>query len=120
MTEPSAVVVIPVVYDLIVWSSTKLAAFPRKHRFTLGDRVMTCQLHILELLITAQFEPARRAAALRDANLGLEQLRYLFRLAKDLQCLTVKELEHASRQLVEAGRMVGGWRKHATRAGTKA
>lgn len=72
MTEPSTVQVIPLAYDLIVWSSTKLAAFPRKHRFTLGDRLMTCQLGILELLIIAQFEPACRAAALRDANLALE------------------------------------------------
>ena len=115
VSEPRPVQVIPVVYDLIVWSSAKVGAFPRKHRFTIGDRLISAQLDTLALLIGAQFTPARRTETLREANLALEQLRYLFRLAKDLQCLSLDEFEFAAIKLVEAGKMVGGWARHATR-----
>ncbi len=101
--------VIPVGYDLISWSSGKLTEFPRKHRFTIGDRLAERQLDVLELLLVAQFEPAQRREALRAANLGLEKVRYLYRLGRDLQCLTLREYGFAARQLVEVGRMVGGW-----------
>jgi len=74
---PRGVQVIPVLYDLILWSSGRIAAFPRAHRFTVGDRMMSAQLDILGDLITAQYEPGERKRVLRRANLTLERLRYL-------------------------------------------
>jgi hypothetical protein len=106
--------VIPVLYDLIVWSAPKLAQFPRVHRFTLGDRVMQTQLAVLDALIAAQYDPAERQGQLRRANLTLERLRYLYRLCRDVNCLALKEYEFAALQLVDTGRMVGGWLRHIT------
>ena len=113
MTASKPVPVIPVLYDRILWSSANVDAFPRKHRFTVGDRLITSELALLDDLLTAQFVPASRVRASQQANLGLERLRYLFRLAKDLQCLSLREYEFAATQIVEAGRMVGGWVRHA-------
>ena len=101
VSEPRPVQVIPVSYDLILWSSAKVGAFPRAHRFTVGDRLITRLMDTLALLVSAQFTPARRAETLREANLALEQIRYLFRLAKDLRCLSLDEYEFAVTRLSE-------------------
>ena len=62
----------------------KLAHYPKIHRFTLGDRIMTVLLETLDGLIVARYDRGGRASALRQANLGLERLRDLVRLSKDL------------------------------------
>lgn len=61
---------------------------------------------------------ARASTCTRDrrrhlvaANLGVEKLRFLCRLAKDLGHLDVRRYEHAARALDETGRLIGGWRK---------
>lgn len=115
MSEPRPVQVIPVIYDLILWSSAKVGRFPRAHRFTIGDRLITRLTDTLALLVSAQLSPARRAEAMRDANLALEEMRDLFRLAKDLRCLSLYEYEFAVTRLIDAGRQVGGWSRQSRR-----
>ena len=44
-------------------------------------------------------------------NLGVEKLRFLCRLAKDLRHLDTKRCTYAARALDETGRLIGGWRK---------
>ena len=48
---------------------------------------------------------------LQAANLGIEKLRFLCRLAKDLGHLDERRYEYAARSLDETGRLIGGWRK---------
>ena len=112
----AAATVIPAVYAFLGWMAPKVGSFPRVHRFTVGDRVMSSLLDLLDALIMAQYEPQERQRALRSANLCLERLRYLVRLAKDLQCLSLKEYEHSARHMVDIGRQIGGWARHARAA----
>ena len=52
------------------------------------------------------------------ANHGIEKLRFLVRLAMDLEYLDPRRYEHAARALDETGRKVGAWRKtHRARSG---
>ena len=52
---------------------------------------------------------------LRQANLGIEKLRFLPRLACDLSLLDRRRYEHGARALDETGRLIGGWMKaHST------
>jgi hypothetical protein len=112
-TGGGAVQVLPLLYDFILWMAPKLAHYPRIHRFTLGDRIMTVLLEILDGLIVARNDRAGRVQALRQANVGLERLRYLVRLSRDVNCLSLKEYEHAARCLVNTGQHVGGWLRQA-------
>jgi hypothetical protein len=100
-TGGGAVQVLPLPYDFILWMAPKLAHYPRIHRFTLGDRIMTVLLEILDGLIVARNDRAGRVQALRQANVGLERLRYLVRLSREVNCLSLKEYEHAARCLVQ-------------------
>ena len=84
--------------------------FPRSHKFTLGDRIETIALNVLEALIEATYT-RDRAEALRRANLGIEKLRFLIQLAADLRLLDRRRYEHAARSLDDTGRLISGWMK---------
>ena len=98
------------VYQFVLWLVPTVERFPRSQRFLLGDRLQTTALDVLERLIEATYTRARRPH-LAAANLGIEKLRVLCRLAKDLRHLDARRYAHAARVLDEAGRLVGGWRK---------
>ncbi len=96
------------------WAIPAVAKFPRDQKFLLGDRIQAIGLDALERLIAATYTRDRRAL-LDAANLDIEKLRHLFRIAFDLRAMDARRHEHAQRQLEEIGRMVGGWRKDALR-----
>ena len=100
------------VYDLILWYAPKIAHYPKKYKYTLGDRITALQLEFLEQIIEAKYTSGgKKWYFLRKANLLLEKLRYMVRLSKDLQCISLKAYEHASKNINEIGKMVGGWEK---------
>jgi hypothetical protein len=95
-------------YRFTLWLVPTVEKFPRTQKFLLGDRMQSTALDVLERLIEATYTRVRQSA-LRDANLGIEKLRFLFRLATDLGYLDLRRYEHAARSLDEVGRLVGGW-----------
>ncbi|MDP6816345.1 MAG: diversity-generating retroelement protein Avd [Alphaproteobacteria bacterium] len=94
----------------ILWLVPTVEKFPRSQKFLLGDRLQATALEVLEHLVEATYT-RRRAELLLRANLGVEKLRFLFRLALDLGHLDARRYEHAARSLDEVGRLIGGWRK---------
>ena len=97
-------------YRFLLWLVPAVERFPRSQKFLLGDRIQGTALDVLERLIEATYTK-RRSDHLAKANLGLEKLRFLFRLARDLRCLDHRRYEHAARSLDDTGRKVGAWRK---------
>jgi phage tail protein X len=97
-------------FQFLLWLIPAVEKFPRTQKFLLGDRIQTAALDVLDALISATYTRDRQGHLAR-ANLGLEKLRYLFRLAVALKLLDLKRYAHAARQLDETGRMAGGWRK---------
>lgn len=105
--------ILPKLYDLILWYSHKFPRYPKTHKYSLGERITVNFFNILENIIEAQYSSKKKSYFLRNANICLEKLRFLFRLSKDLQCITLKEYEYASREVNEIGKMVGGWEKYS-------
>ena len=68
-------------YRFVLWVVTALDKFSRSQRFLLGDRIETTALAVLEGLIEATYSKPVEAV-LRDVNLALEKLRFLFRLSQ--------------------------------------
>jgi 23S rRNA-intervening sequence protein len=95
-------------YQLLNWLMPTIGRFPREQRFLLGDCIQSTALDVLEALIEATYTCDRRAHLAR-ANLGLEKLRFFFRLAFDRRHLDARRYEHAARQIDQLGRLVGGW-----------
>ena len=67
---------------------------------------------MLELLVEAAYSP-RKANPAGRANREIEVLRWLVRLAKDRELLTMRQYGFACKGLTECGRMVGGWLKQS-------
>lgn len=102
-------------YQLLLWLIPVLEGFPRSQKFQLADRMQSCALDVLDLLIEAAYSK-EKASYLRRANLALEKLRISVRLSKDLRHIDFKKYEHAARLIDTIGRQVGGWLRAMSRS----
>lgn len=107
------------VYDLLVWLLPRTLKFPREHRFTLASRIQTCAFDLQRALVqAAKAENATAAAAaLRQADVELSELRLHLRLSTDLKLLEGRGYEYAARGVDEVGRLLGGWQRKLGTAG---
>lgn len=95
-------------HDLLLWIIPQVDKFPRARRFTLGERIETGLLTVLELLVEAAYIH-KKVAVLQQANVTLETVRHLWRLAYELKVIALRQYEHGSKLIDELGRQVGGW-----------
>jgi hypothetical protein len=94
--------------DLTVWVMERAAAFPREHRFTVGERLVDACLDTLEALVEASYR-RDRLALLAAANRTLVRVRVLGRIAERFRCLSHAQAAHLAERTLEIGRMLGGW-----------
>ena len=95
-------------HELLLWLIPQLDKFPRTRRFTLGERLEAGLLDVLELLVEAAYTP-NKEVPLRRANLRLEVVRHLWRLAYELKVVAIRQYEHGARLFDDLGRQIGGW-----------
>lgn len=97
-------------HDFLIWLLPQTLKFPKSQRFVLAQRLHGSALAFYEYLIRARkVRPNRRI--LIDADVELEKVRLHLRLAHELGLLSGGQYEHASRLVVEIGRLLGGWLK---------
>lgn len=99
-------------YDLTRWLLPLAEGFPRKFKFTLGDRLQTTALDLCLALVEASHAQATERPLYR-ADRILDQLRLLGRLSYDLRVVPVRRYEKLSEAIEELGRMIGGWLRYA-------
>ncbi|MBI4602810.1 MAG: diversity-generating retroelement protein Avd [Planctomycetes bacterium] len=93
------------------WLLLHTAKWPKSCRFTLAQRLENHALDIVEALVSARYDPRGRLQILREVNLRLERMRFLFRIARDRGLPSARSFEAAMRAIDEAGRMLHGWRQ---------
>lgn len=85
---------------------------PKKSRYTLGDKIDTRFLQILELLYVASYQNVKeKLPTLQRALSGVDTLKFLLRIAWELQAIDNKKYEILSDGLNEVGKQIGGWIK---------
>jgi hypothetical protein len=94
----------------LLWAIPTVEKFPKSQKILLGDRIQTTALDVLERLVEATYS-RMRSNPLAAANLGIEKLRFLFRLAVEPRYLDARRYEDSARCLDDLGRSIGGWRK---------
>lgn len=109
-TTPQAV---QACHDLLLWLIPQLDKFPRLRRFTLGERLETRLLTVLERLIEAAYSKQKKESLAR-ANLDLNTARHLWRLAYELKVISTRRYEYGARLMDDIGRQVGGWLRAAS------
>ena len=98
------------VYDLILWMYPLLNKFPKKQRFVLGQQLENTLLEILKNIIQANQE-RERLETLKQASIDLDKFRILYRLAKDLKFMSIKQYQFGAEKINEVGKILGGWLK---------
>jgi hypothetical protein len=84
--------------------------FPKVERFSLGARLESTALDLLEGLLSANQLPNNlKRSALTSLSAKLELLRLLVRLALETKCIDQKKYLILQTLLQEIGRMLGGW-----------
>lgn len=111
-TYNNEIPVIKKVYELYKTFYNYSKLFPKKDKYTLGNK---CEMYIidtLELLIAAGSAPKNeKYAIIRQANIKFDTLKIFIRLANEVNMLDAKKYLTLQQQLQEIGRMIGGWQK---------
>ena len=100
------------IYDLYRKLSQFLQTFPKDKRFTLGQKIDQIALEIFELTLTAGYlQREQKLPILQKISIKLDLLKILLRLACETKCLDNNKYQILTSQLIEIGKMLGGWIK---------
>jgi hypothetical protein len=77
----------------------------------LGLQLENETLEMLKWVIRANLSRTKKSEYIEEIFVRYETVLVLIRLGKDFNLITVKQYEFASKNLVEIGRLLGGWRK---------
>lgn len=96
-------------YDFILWLLNHTEKFPKSERFRMARRLEDAVFAFYELLIEATRSGRRQQEKLWQADLALDKLRLYVRLSHARKLITFDQYHYASAQLIEVGRLLGGW-----------
>ena len=97
-------------YDLIKWIYEEPAIFPKYQRFLLANQIQDESLELLKCFISLR-QNFESESNFKRADIHLETLILLLRLAKDLTFLKFRKYETVTKMLDEIGRLLGDWQK---------
>lgn len=98
------------VYDLILYAFPILEKFPKNQKWILAQDIQKSMLNLEKYLIPAH-RNYRRREMLEKANIEIEIIRCLVRLAKDLKFINIHRYGVFCTKLEEIGRIFGGYAK---------
>lgn len=99
--------------DFVSWLLGKTELFAQKYRYTLTARLLNLALDIQEKIIRARFLPgSEKLAILESLHIDMEIMASFFRHCHHHRLFSAEAYEYASKKLVEATKMVAGWKKY--------
>ena len=97
-------------FYLLLYSYTSL--FPKKDRYTIGQKCEQLSLEFLELLFEANSTTGRqRLLLLKKLDNKLKVLKTMIRICFDIKAFDQRKYIHCEESLQEIGKMLGGWIK---------
>lgn len=96
--------------ELLLWIIPHIDKLPRSRRYTLGEKLESRIIQVLESLVSAAYTKQKRQI-LSQANIDLEVCRHLWRLCYDFRVVSVKSYRHGSKLFFELGTQVGSWQR---------
>lgn len=110
--EPAVPVAVAQCHELLKWLLPLVERWPRTWRHGLGSRLEGALLDVLGSLVVASYARSK-LEELRAANRQLAVARHLWRLAMELGVIGAARHRHGAELIVELGRQIGGWQRHA-------
>lgn len=103
-------------YDFSKWLLHHTGKFPKSYRFSVAAKLENAILEFIELVSIANVRKDKRSL-LGQADEALVKMRLLFRLSYEMRFINLKSYEHGSKQIIELGKLLGGWIKNPGASG---
>ena len=100
-------------YGVVGTLLERVGRFPKNLRPTLGNRLIDRSLDVLDLVVRLRYSRQRREP-FREANLAIEQVRILVRLAFQRRLFSASQYAELAEAIDSCGRMLGGWQRSET------
>jgi len=98
-------------YDFSKWLFQHTGKFPKSYRFSIAAKLENGVLDFIEATTVANMRK-NKLPLLKQADEALARLRLLFRLSYEMRFINLQSYKFGSGQLVELGKLLGGWIKN--------
>ncbi|MDO8486432.1 MAG: diversity-generating retroelement protein Avd [Candidatus Staskawiczbacteria bacterium] len=89
-----------------------LSNFPKDSRYTLGSKIDSSFLEVIENIIKAEYsDKVEKHIFLKKASTKLDLLKFFLQISWEIKSLDNKKYINLSEKLNEVGKMLGGWIK---------
>jgi len=95
-------------YDFLLWLLNHTEKYPKSERFRMASRIENSVFMFYETLIRAAHAEEKHSVLI-SADLELDKLRLYMRLSHDRHLTNQHQYQYAAGQLVEIGKLLGGW-----------
>lgn len=100
------------IYDFYKHLYENLKQIDKRDRYTWGEKCENVALESLVLISKINFLPKiRQHEILKELSFKIDLLKILLRLGNELKILDNKKYLAREKELVEIGKMIGGWIK---------
>ena len=98
-------------YKFYLILNSAVQMFPKKYRYSLGQKLETLLLELIELALLAHSKKQKssKMLILNKIDVKLKLLKYLIRASLDTKAINDKKYVLLEGRLQEIGRMLGGW-----------
>ena len=100
------------IYDFLLYLYPVIAKFPKYEKFTLQTQIKNCVIDLERCVIKANRSTVKKSH-LYEADVLLEELRMLIRLAHDLRYIASHQYGVICGKVAEIGSLLGGMIKFA-------
>ncbi len=98
-------------YDFSKWLLQHTGKFPKSYRFSVAAKLENGVLDFIEATTVANMRK-NKLPLLKQADEALARMRLLFRLSYEMRFINLQSYKFGSGQLVELGKLLGGWIKN--------
>lgn len=95
------------IYDFLLYIYPVIAGFPKYEKFTLQTQIKNCIIDLARIILKANKSTTKKSL-LYEADVLLEELRLLIRLAHDLRYINPHRYETICKKISEIGSLLGG------------
>jgi hypothetical protein len=89
-----------------------LPAFPKDSKYTLGAKIDSLFLEVIEGIIRASIsDKLEKLISLKNVSVKLDLLKFFLQISWEIKSLDNKKYIKLSEKLSEIGKMLGGWIK---------
>lgn len=110
MKEMEKLLIFKRLFEFSKWLLHHTNKFPKSHRFSVAVKLENSVLEMIELITQANMSQ-KKMNFLISADEKLLFLKIMMRLSYEMEFINLKSYEYGAKELVEIGKMLGGWMK---------